>query len=225
MMRAAAAPDTRLMEVRSRQSKTYAAAWLESDGSVVQGGLTLERESLLLQASGSGGHPSMHRVPFADLAGVSIGRGVDERLNGDPTLLLDRYSGRQLRISLRGAGLLWELADLLARVISSGHEAVERVVVVAPLKEGMRELARALIEEGPPFDLQASGLERNDVFLARDEVIFVFEGRQVREAVERLMQEPNLWRAALDWEACLTGRPELAEITYSWRREEAQTSG
>ncbi len=117
-----------------------------------RGSLTLEPDALMLHGTSSEGRHVVRRVAYADLVGVRIGRDLDERLSGDPTLLLERRTGGLLRVSLLGPGLLWELADLLALVVGESSEHLERVVVVARLKEGMRERLRALIADGPPFD-------------------------------------------------------------------------
>lgn len=205
----------------ARQSRSYVATWQEDDGSLARGGLTLEQGALLLRGTGEDGRQAARRLPFADLVGVSIGRGLDERLNGYPTLTLERRDGYQVRVSISGAGLLWELADLLAELIGGEAKPLEQVAVVARLREGMHERARVLIAEGPPFDPRASGLDKNDVFLTDDAVVFLFEGREIREFVQRLSQDPNLWEAAVDWDACLIGRPQLADVVYSWKREQA----
>ena len=194
------------------------AAWQEADGSLARGSLTLEPEALLLRGKSDKGHHTVRRISFAELAGVSIDRAPNKQLNGNPTLLVERRNGDPLRISPGGAGLLWELADLLALLVRKESERLERVIVIAKLKEGVLDQARALIAEGPPFDPRAIGLERKEVLLTSDAVVFLFEGREIRELVQRLIQEPGLWEAAVDWDACLTGRPQLADIAYSWEK-------
>jgi len=95
------------------------------------------------------------------------------------------------------------------------------VVVVAPLREGARETARLLIESGPPFDPGSTALTRHQVFLTDREVVFVFEGVEARSAVEHLVGDPGVWKAATAWRECLAGRPRLAEETYTWTRPDA----
>jgi hypothetical protein len=90
------------------------------------------------------------------------------------------------------------------------------VVVVAPLKEGARDTARVLIAEGAPFDPSATPLVRHHVYLTDREVVFTFEGPDARATVERLVGDPDVWRAAAAWRECLAGRPRLAEETFSW---------
>jgi hypothetical protein len=121
-----------------------------------------------------------------------------------------------LTVDVVGAGLLWELADLLALILSEGDDRSERVVVVASVKEGMRGRLRALIAQGPPFDVETSGLSRHEVLLAENSVVFLFQGPQIAATIERLMQKPELWKEALGWGACLAGPPQLAEVAYAW---------
>ncbi len=93
------------------------------------------------------------------------------------------------------------------------------VVVVAPLREGARETARLLIEDGPPFALGETSLERHHVHITDREVAFVFVGSDARAAVEGIAGDPGVWRAATAWRECLAGRPRIADEAFSWTRE------
>jgi hypothetical protein len=93
---------------------------------------------------------------------------------------------------------------------------VTRIVVVAPLREGMRESARLLIEEGPPFDPAGTALTRHEVYLTDREAVFVFEGPDAKAVVETLVGDSDVWKTAAAWKECLAGRPRLAEPAYSW---------
>ena len=92
------------------------------------------------------------------------------------------------------------------------------LVVVASLREGSREKARLLIEQGPPFEPETTTLTRHEVHLTDREVVFLFEGPDARAAVERLVGDPGVWRAATAWKDCLAGRPRLADETYTWAK-------
>ena len=92
------------------------------------------------------------------------------------------------------------------------------IAVVAPLKYGAQAEARALIAAGPPFDPARTPLDRHQVFVTGDEAVFLFEGANARAAVEDLVGEATVWRAALAWRRCLAGRPRIAEGLYDWRR-------
>jgi hypothetical protein len=84
---------------------------------------------------------------------------------------------------------------------------MEQMAIVARLKSGAEERAAELIAHGPPFEPSESGLEGHTVYLAADEVVFVFEGHEVEWVVDGLVDEPFHWPllAALDdWRHCST---------------------
>lgn len=99
---------------------------------------------------------------------------------------------------------------------------MEQIAIVARLKSGAEPRAAELIAQGPPFDPDGSGLERHTVFLAADEVFFVFEGHEVEWIVDCLVDEPFHWPllAALDdWRPLLEGNPRIARPMFTWTRE------
>lgn len=96
------------------------------------------------------------------------------------------------------------------------------LVVVAPLKEGTRETARLLIEEGPPFDPATTSLAQHHVLLTDREAVFLFEGPDARAAVERVVGNPSVWRAATAWREILAERPRIAEVAFSWVRKQGE---
>lgn len=95
---------------------------------------------------------------------------------------------------------------------------MSRFIVVAPLRPRARAAAQALLADGPPFDPAATTLERHEIFVTDHEVVFVFEGPEAREAVQKLAGDPGVWRAAAAWRDLLSGRPRIAEDGYSWAR-------
>jgi len=201
------------MDDRLQGSGSYPVIVEQSDGSHARGGLFVEPDGLLFRGRDADGLHVVWRLRYADLVGVRIDRDSPVRPIERPALVLERVGGDPWRVAVIGAGLLWELADLLASLLADQHR--ERMVVVARIREGMADHVRALAANGPPFDPQAIGLDRHQVLLTDDSAIFVFEG-QITEVVKRLIQEPELWRASLRWDACLDGRPQLAEAAYSW---------
>jgi hypothetical protein len=98
-------------------------------------------------------------------------------------------------------------------------QRMSTIAVVAPLRYGAQAEARALIASGPPFDPERTPLVRHEVFLTGDEAVFVFEGPNARAAVDQLLGESSIWKAALAWRRCLAGRPRVAEHAYGWRRD------
>jgi len=199
---------------RLQGSGSYSVIVEQPDGSHARGGLLIEPDGLLFRGADDRGLHVVRRLRYADLVGVRIDRDSPVRPIERPALVLERAGGEPWRIGVVGAGLLWELADLLASLLV-GDEHRERVVVVVRIREGAADRVRALVAEGPPFDLQASGLDRHQVLLTNDSAVFVFEGK-ITEAMKRLIQEPELWWEALRWDDCLIGRPQLAEAAYSW---------
>jgi hypothetical protein len=91
-------------------------------------------------------------------------------------------------------------------------------VVVVPLKAGVRDRVRELLKTGPPFDPEAAGLERHQVFLTDQEAVFLFEAPD-QSILDRLARSPRLRWAAAAWREYLGGRMRVAEIAYSWARD------
>ncbi len=100
---------------------------------------------------------------------------------------------------------------------------MSRLVVVAPIKWGSFRDAKRLIEHGPPFDPLLTPLARHEVYLTDTEVVFVFEGPGVREALESLFDDVSVWKEADDWRTHLAGRPRLADSLYHWERNGADS--
>jgi hypothetical protein len=175
----------------------------------------MAKDELILHGAGG---PEGLRIPFDELSSVEIGRGAGERVNGDKSLVLERHScERVLVAALGGVGLLGEITDLLAR-LRAERAARACVAVVVPIRRGMAEAARRLVEEGPPFDLEQVGLERHHVFVGEREVVFFFEGESATAAVEALSRSPVVLKAAVRWRGILAGRPRLAEERFGWTR-------
>lgn len=97
---------------------------------------------------------------------------------------------------------------------------MSRLVAVLPLKPGARDRAEALLREGPPFDLEETRVDRHQVFVTDLEVVFVFEGEGPGEPLDLPAGDPAVWKAAADWQACLSAPPRVAVTAYSWERAE-----
>jgi hypothetical protein len=95
---------------------------------------------------------------------------------------------------------------------------VSRLVIVVPLREGTKERARELLEEGPPFELDETRLERHEVFLTDQEVIFVFEAPGDEPPLQLEAGNPLLRTAATAWKEYMAGRPRKAETAFFWER-------
>lgn len=199
---------------------SYAVVWRES-GSVYRGKLELAPDTIRLHGSSRDGAVRAELLPYEELASVRIGRGPEDLLVGQRTLVLERRSGGRLHVaSLDGLGVVHELADQVAELTAGRAKQPSALVVVVPLRTGTCDEARALLEQGPPFDPGEMPLERHRVFLSEHEAVFVFEGAHARALVNRLVGDPAVWKAAAAWRRCLRGRPRLAEDVYSWEAKE-----
>jgi hypothetical protein len=102
---------------------------------------------------------------------------------------------------------------------------MERLAIVAHLKEGSHCRAAELLAEGPPFDLAETGIVRHSVYLSASEVVFVFEGHQVEWMVDALIDDPfhyEIKRALEQWRAIVDGQPRIARERFRWQRDEAE---
>lgn len=103
---------------------------------------------------------------------------------------------------------------------------MQRIAVIARLKEGAADRARELLDQGPPFDPGTLGFDRHAVYVSEDEVLFIFEGARVGALVRTLSGAgPEARRAFSAWEPLLEGLPRLAQEAYFWRRSAPVGSG
>jgi hypothetical protein len=101
---------------------------------------------------------------------------------------------------------------------------MERVAIVARLKEGSGPGAAELIAAGPPFDLTETGIAHHSVYLSAGEVVFVFEGHQVEWMVDDLINDPfrSALQSAFDrWRSIIDGSPRIARERFGWDAQEA----
>jgi len=105
---------------------------------------------------------------------------------------------------------------------------MERVAIVARLKEGYEQRAVELVAAGPPFDLADTGIVRHSIFISASEAVFVFEGPEVEWIVDQLVDEPfhdQLQHALEQWREIVDGQPRLARERFGWQLEEAEPLG
>jgi hypothetical protein len=97
---------------------------------------------------------------------------------------------------------------------------MNRLVIVAKLKEGSQEAAEELIRRGPPFEPGELGFERHSVYVSPHDVVFLFEAPDVEWIVDDIVDDPVLSTALVPWRALIDGPPRLAHERYHWSREE-----
>jgi hypothetical protein len=197
---------------------TYAVVWREGVEPLASGRLEVRPGEVFLSGAHEG-HPVEREIPFENLLTIRVGRAAEDRLDGQPTLVLERRTGRTVRVaSVAQPGIVAELAERIIALQLGREGATQRALVVVPLKEGARDRARELVDGGPPFDPELTRLARHHVFLLEHEALFLFEADADTGSLEKLLAEPGVWRAAGAWQDLVAGPPQLAEDAFSWVR-------
>lgn len=95
---------------------------------------------------------------------------------------------------------------------------MHRFVVTAALKPGAAARVAAILREGPPFDLADTSLERHEVFLGDDELVFLFEGPGADGEARRLFKKPRVLDRVRRIGPHLAAKPRLPREAFSWER-------
>jgi hypothetical protein len=101
---------------------------------------------------------------------------------------------------------------------------MERLAIIARLKEGSAQRAAELVGAGPPFDLANAGIVRHSIYISAAEAIFVFEGHQVEWIIDELIDDPfhpELQRALDQWREIVDGQPRVARERFRWQLDDA----
>jgi len=199
---------------------SYAVKWREPSGHTYVGKLELAPKALILEGRNGGEDAIRRTIDFDELRSFRLGQKAEERLDGQPTLVVERPGGDFLIAStVMHAGVLQELVHRLSELRLL---APRRATVVVPLKGGTLEYARQLARQGPPFDPVDTLLVRHQLLLTPREAIFVFEADSDK-GLEGLLGQLDLWAAAAAWRDIVDGAPRLAEVVYSWERPVQQS--
>jgi hypothetical protein len=95
---------------------------------------------------------------------------------------------------------------------------MRRFVFTVRLKPGSLGEVRAILRQGPPFDIESTTLERHQVFLAGDELIILFEGLHADAEVRGLLDNSAAFGGARRLAAHIVGPPTVLEEVFSWER-------
>jgi hypothetical protein len=194
---------------------SYAVKWREPSGHTYLGKLEFDPSGLVLEGRNGDERDVRRTIAFDDLRGFRLGSTDAERLEGRPTLVVQRPGGDVLITStVMHAGVLQELVHRLSELRLLAPRAA---TVVLPLADGALERARELAAKGPPFDPEQTPLVRHELLLTPSEAIFVFEAES-EAALETLLGGLDLWAAAASWREIVSGPPRLAETAYAWSR-------
>jgi hypothetical protein len=108
---------------------SYAVKWREPNGHMYLGKLELEPTSLVLQGRNGGERAVRRTIAFDELCGFRLGLTEAERLDGRPTLVVERPGGDVLITSaVMHAGVLQELVHRLAELRLPGPRAATIVL-------------------------------------------------------------------------------------------------
>jgi len=99
---------------------------------------------------------------------------------------------------------------------------MNRLMIVARLRDDAYDEAEILLGEGPPFDPEALRLDRHAAYLTAGEVVFVFEGPEVEWKVNELIDDPVISSFFAPWEKLVDGPPRIAHERFYWSRAEAK---
>jgi hypothetical protein len=202
--------------------KSYGVVWREGTRPLARGKLELLPRAMRLEGM-TGSEPTTREIAYDYLTEIRIGRSPEERIDGHPSLVVAPRTGDTLSIaSVAQSGVVAELAERLS-ALQFGEDVGRRIAIVLPLKEEAHDAVRALLAAGPPFDPEALGLDRHQVFLTASEAVFIFESDLGAAALEPLLQDPELWQSAAAWHEYLAGPPQIAEDVFSWTRAGART--
>jgi hypothetical protein len=97
---------------------------------------------------------------------------------------------------------------------------MNRLMIVARLRDDAYDEADVLLREGPPFEPERAGLERHAAYLTAGEVVFVFEAPEVEWKVNELIDDPAIASFFAPWEKLIDGTPRLAHERYYWSRSD-----
>jgi hypothetical protein len=99
---------------------------------------------------------------------------------------------------------------------------MNRLMIVARLRDDAHDEAEILLREGPPFEPERVGLERHAAYLTAGEVVFVFEGPEVEWVVNELVDDPAIASFFDPWQKLIDGTPRLAHEHYYWSRADVK---
>jgi hypothetical protein len=98
---------------------------------------------------------------------------------------------------------------------------MNRLMIVARLKDGAHQAAEQLLSAGPPFDPEELGFHRHAAYLTAGEVVFLFEAPEVEWIVNDIVDDPVLACALAPWHALVDGTPRIAHERFFWSRDES----
>jgi hypothetical protein len=95
---------------------------------------------------------------------------------------------------------------------------MHRFVLTAELRRGSAPEVARILREGPPFDISKTSLERHEVFLSDEEIVFLFEGPHADREASRLLSSRRVLSRGGRIGAHLLAPPRTPAERFSWER-------
>ncbi|MGZ4258052.1 MAG: hypothetical protein ACXVRE_09830 [Gaiellaceae bacterium] len=196
--------------------RTYGVVWREGASQLATGKLELRASGVRLE-----GRLGTQDISYTGVSSVHVGRKPEERIDGRPSIVLERFGRPPVTIAtVAQPSLVGEIAERLA-ALQLDAVAPHSIALVVPLKPGSQDAVRELLAKGPPFDPeQLPELEHHEVFVSDEQAVFVFRSSTGVDAFAPRLADPDLLQAALAWHEHVAGPPHIAEGVYSWTRSE-----
>ena len=87
---------------------------------------------------------------------------------------------------------------------------MNRLMIIARLRDGARQDAENLMAAGPPLDPEELGFHRHAAYLTTTEVVFLFEAPEVEWIVNDIVDDVVIAAAFGPWHKLIEGTPRLA---------------
>lgn len=101
--------------------KSYGVVWREGLLPLATGMLELRPRDLRLEGLAES-RPATQTIPYEDLAGVRVGRSSTERIDGRPTVILERRTGLPLTLTtVAQQTLLGEIVERLTALLGEAR--------------------------------------------------------------------------------------------------------
>jgi hypothetical protein len=110
----------------------------------------------------------------------------------------------------------------ILRPTTTKEDSMNRLMIVARLREGTHDEAEALLAQGPPFDPEDLGFHRHAAYLTAREIVFMFEAPEVEWIVNDIVDDPVIASAFGPWQKLLEDTPRLAHERFYWSREDSK---
>jgi len=93
---------------------------------------------------------------------------------------------------------------------------MEKVLLLALLKDGARSRAEQLLTDEARANAPEDAFERGTIFLSDREVVFLLEGADAAEAARAILDDPVRSTVLTPWLPLFDGPLHRAREAYSW---------